>query len=65
MFIFFHTLVGMAEADQDRRVECVFCWSKKDRMVDPLVLPCTHTACKGCLMGQLNAQKVVWCKDCK
>ncbi|XP_067931044.1 E3 ubiquitin-protein ligase TRIM56-like [Watersipora subatra] len=33
-------------------------------MVDPRVLPCTHTACKGCLIGQLDAQKVVCCKNC-
>ncbi|XP_067931041.1 uncharacterized protein [Watersipora subatra] len=55
---------GMAEKEQNSAVECVFCWSKKEKIVDPKNLPCGHHACKKCLTGQLEVQKVVWCKNC-
>ncbi|XP_067931006.1 E3 ubiquitin-protein ligase TRIM56-like [Watersipora subatra] len=55
----------MAEVEEPTSAQCVFCWSKDNRLVDPRVLPCNHVSCKTCLDGQLEAQKVVWCKDCK
>ncbi|XP_067930938.1 E3 ubiquitin-protein ligase TRIM56-like [Watersipora subatra] len=54
----------MATAKKLQNLECVFCLSKGQQLADPRVLPCTHLACRRCLIGHVEAQRAIRCKEC-
>ncbi|XP_067944888.1 E3 ubiquitin-protein ligase TRIM56-like [Watersipora subatra] len=49
----------MAEAVAD--VECAFCCRKSDTIINPKVLPCSHTHCMTCLTTYYDSKHLLLC----